>query len=158
MESRPGPATIARMDISHVYGLRLLTRERGRTRLAGAAALGALLVYLVRAVEQIARLDVSNDYIFYRRAALGLANGRDIYAAFQQACPPAGAAEGPAGGGDAVFPAALRKPLLHAGEHLRAGVAGAGCPGVHDPALGHCRGHCPGGGISAAGGGCRAGA
>ena len=92
MESRPGPATIARMDISHVYGLRLLTRERGRTRLAVAAAVGALLVYLVRAVDQIARLDVSNDYIFYRRAALGLAKGSDIYAAFQQACPHAGAA------------------------------------------------------------------
>ena len=79
------------MDISHVFGLRLLTREPGRTRLAVAAAVGALLVYLVRAVEQIANLDVSNDYIFSLRAARGLADGSDIYAGFQQACPHAGA-------------------------------------------------------------------
>jgi hypothetical protein len=80
------------MDISRVYGLRLLSKEPGRTRLAVAAALGALLVYVVRAAEQIANLDVSNDYIFYLRAARGLVDGRDIYAAFQQACPHAGAA------------------------------------------------------------------
>jgi hypothetical protein len=91
MEWRRYPATIAPMDISRVYGLRLLTREPGRTRLAVAAAVGALLVYLARAVGQLANLDVSIDYIFYLRAARGLVDGSDIYAAFQQACPHASA-------------------------------------------------------------------
>src|SRR6202011_3211429 len=87
---RHDPATIAPMDISHVYGLRLLANEPGRTRLAVTAAVGALLVYVVRAVQQLANLDISNDFIFYLRAARGLAQGSDIYAAFQQACPRAG--------------------------------------------------------------------
>src|ERR1700730_6265463 len=91
MEWRHDPATIAPMDISHVYGLRLLTREPGRTRLAVTAAVGALLVYLSRAVGQLPKLDVSIEYIFYLRAARGLVDGSEIYGAFQQACPHAGA-------------------------------------------------------------------
>jgi hypothetical protein len=91
MEWRRDPATIAPMDISRVYGLRLLSREPGRTRLAVTAAVGALLVYLGRAVGQLTNLDVSNDYIIYLRAARGLVDGSEIYAAFQQACPHAGA-------------------------------------------------------------------
>lgn len=84
------PATIAPMDISRIYGLRLLVRDPARTRLALLLAAAGLAVYLVRSGLQLINLDVSHDYVFYLRAATGLAHGGDIYAAFQQVCPRAG--------------------------------------------------------------------
>jgi Glycosyltransferase family 87 len=107
------------MDISRVYGLRLLSNDPGRTRLAVTAAVGALLVYLVRAVQQLASLDVSNDYLVYLRAARGLVDGSDIYAGFSatflQACPQAGAGcQGFSGHLGYIYPpllAELMRPL-----------------------------------------------
>ena len=85
------PATIAPMDISELYAVRLFTREPTRTRLALLVAAAGLGVYLLESGAQFLNLDVSHDYVFYLRAAQGLAQGSDIYAAFQQVCPTAGA-------------------------------------------------------------------
>ena len=87
----PDPATIAPMGISESYALRLFIREPTRTRLALLVAAAGLGVYLLKSVQQFLNLDVSLDYVFYLRAARGLADGSDIYAAFQQVCPRAGA-------------------------------------------------------------------
>jgi hypothetical protein len=73
------------------YAVRLLNRQPARDRLALLVAACGLAVYLLRSVQQLLHLDVSHDYVFYLRAATGLAHGSDIYAAFQQVCPRAGA-------------------------------------------------------------------
>src|ERR1700716_2945902 len=77
------PATIAPMGMRQAYAVRLLNRQSAGDRLALLVAACGLAVYLLRAVPPLPPLDVSHDYVFYLRAATGLAHGSDIYAAFQ---------------------------------------------------------------------------
>jgi hypothetical protein len=79
------------MDTSGVFALRAFTREPARTRLALVLGVAGLGVYVLKSVQQLLNLDISHDYVFYLRAAQGLGQGADIYAAFQQVCPRAGA-------------------------------------------------------------------